>query len=261
MDPRGRTLVVYVFHEYNTRVRYFLDHALFEAADVDFVLVANDRTVWFNHVPSHVTTIVRDNLGYDFGAWSDVLLKHGYADRGYEHYIFVNSSVVGPFSNRDRWTDAFVRGLTGDVRLFGVTINCADLTDRVDPRNHAHVQSYLFAMNRDTMRDLVADGLFSTDYVDTFEAAIRDKEIRMSRLVLARGGNLGCMHAHYRGVDWRFRDRPPHAYPVRWLNDVMYPSYKGSLWTPEELCFIKGNRVPVRMNDPPPPTTSVCVTC
>lgn len=254
-----RTLVLFVYHQVNERVRGFVERAVFEAPDVDFVFIRNGVTGEGDDVAvpgpgsrsgrapwrGHVATIARDNVGYDFGGWSDALLRHGYADGDrYDHYVFVNSSVWGPFLGAhpgERWTDVFVRGLSGDVRLFGVTINCA-LT-HVDPLAFAHVQSYLFAVSRATLRELVADGIFScTEYAATLDEAVRDREVRMSRRVLARGGNLGCLHGHYRGVDWRFRDRRPADYGLTFRGDVMYPPYAHVLWTPDELVFVKAGR-------------------
>ena len=67
-----KTLVVYVFHQYNKRVQHFLDNAVFLASDVDFVVVANDPGTAIT-VPPHVTLLKRPNVGFDFGAWSHAL--------------------------------------------------------------------------------------------------------------------------------------------------------------------------------------------
>ena len=80
----------------------------------------------------------RENLGYDFGAWScaDDLYKN------YDTFIFVNSSVVGPFIPfyfDGKWSDIFLKGLNNNVRLFGSPIN-------KEYRNH--VQSYVYAMKK-----------------------------------------------------------------------------------------------------------------
>lgn len=85
--------------------------------------------------------LFRDNLGYDFGGWSEALFKDNLHEK-YENYIFVNSSVVGPFLKPDfkgRWTDIYINGLKDNVKLFGSTINTIK-----DPLNWAHVQSYIF---------------------------------------------------------------------------------------------------------------------
>ena len=68
-----KTLVVYVFHEVNNRVEHFFKNALFEDEFVDFIVVSNNKSNVFT-VPPYVKTVMRDNIGYDFGGWSEALL-------------------------------------------------------------------------------------------------------------------------------------------------------------------------------------------
>lgn len=237
-----KTLVLYVFHQYNERVEYFIKNALFEDSYVDFVFMCNDPYFdIYSKVPSYVKTFNRENKGYDFGAWSDLLLKQKYAYKPYDTYIFVNSSVKGPFMNNhigEKWTDVFKNGLTNDIQLYGVTINTIN-----DPLNKTHVQSYLYSMKQDMVHKLIEDGLFSEIYVDTFNEAIFDKEVKMSRLVLNRGGNIGCTHTYYKGIDWRFNEKKPNDYDIKFLYDIMHPKFMNKLWSIDELVFVKGNRV------------------
>jgi len=59
------------------------------------MVISNDKTIPFK-VPTYVKTMHRDNIGYDFGGWSDALLTDNLYE-GYDNFIFVNSSVLGPF--------------------------------------------------------------------------------------------------------------------------------------------------------------------
>lgn len=238
----NKTLVLYVFHKFNDRVEHFIKHAIFDAPNVNFVIMCNDPTFDIkSKVPPGVKTFNRENKGYDFGGWSDLLLKHRLAfEPSYDTYLFVNSSVIGPFMGEhadEQWTDIFRKGLNEDVKLFGVTINCCQ-----KPLTFAHVQSYLFAMSKQTVHDLIKDGLFSEKYVNNFLEAILDKEVRMSRLIIERGGNIGSTHRYYGGVDFRFKYKMPQDYNIDFLGDIMYPKHQNKLWTSDELVFIKGNR-------------------
>jgi lipopolysaccharide biosynthesis protein len=190
---------------------------------------------------SYVKTYKRENIGYDFGAWSDLLLKQGYAHKPYDYYIFANSSIIGPYMNdypNKRWTDVFTEGITDDIKLFGITINTDTQYQKGDPQKDAHVQSFLYAMRQQTVHELIQDGLFSTTYVKTFDEAVL-KEIGLFRLVIKRGGNIGSLMSYYKGIDWRSVPSTP-AKP--YLGDVMYPQHKNSTWSLNELVFIKGNR-------------------
>ena len=135
------TLVLYVFHEYNNRVGHFFNNAIFYDEDVDFIVIVNNLTLKINPgvFPSNVKFFTRDNIGSDFGGWSDALLTNNLY-KNYKYFIFVNSSVLGPFINSDykgNWIDIFINGLQeNNIKLFGSTINsmCA-------PHTNSHVQS------------------------------------------------------------------------------------------------------------------------
>ena len=91
--------------------------------------------------PNYVKFILRENKGFDFGGWSDALLTNNLY-RGYENFIFVNSSVVGPFLPpyyKGKWTDIYLNGLKDNIKLFGSTINNIH-----NPVTSSHVQSYIF---------------------------------------------------------------------------------------------------------------------
>jgi hypothetical protein len=229
----SKVLVLYLFHIYNERVEHFFKHALFNHPSTDFVVIANDLNVTFS-VPDYVKVVKRPNIGYDFGGWSDALLQENLY-RKYDKFIFVNSSVVGPhlrLGYQGLWTDLYLNELNGDVKLFGSTINtCKDA-------KKAHVQSYAFAMDRETLEYLIQCEIFSTkDYAKTFNDAIWQKEVLMSRKIIENGWNIGSFLRHYRGVDFR---RIPLS--VRPLSDIINEKQKGKLWTNEDLVFVKGNR-------------------
>ena len=68
----------------------------------------------------------RENKGFDFGAWSVGLDNINKDD--YESFIFINSSVIGPFVSDtiSPWPAKFLNQLQGDVKLTGTTINCSN---------------------------------------------------------------------------------------------------------------------------------------
>lgn len=231
-----RTLVLYVFHQMNHRVQNFIDRAIFEAEDVDFIIISNDKTIQFE-VPVYVKKFQRDNIGFDFGGWSDALLTNDLY-KNYDSFIFVNSSVVGPFIKSGRWTDVFLNAIAGNIKLVGSTINTCKKW--ADPQSHSHVQSYIFAMKRDTLDYLISVELFSnTKYPNTFIDTIFQKEIGMSRLVIKKGWNIGSLTKYYQGVDFTSEISKWKVYP---LDDYMFNEYYGIVWNEYELVFIKGNR-------------------
>ena len=233
-----KVLVLYVFHIFNDRVKHFIEKCMFQDNSIHFILISNGNNNFY--CPPYAKKLVRKNIGYDFGGWSEGVIKNHLYNK-YDRYIFVNSSIKGPFMppGYNRWTDLYINGLKDNIKLFGSTINTID-----DPINKSHVQSYIFAMDKITLRYLIDSKLFSlTNHAKTFREAITKKEILMSRLIIKKGWNIGSLFKYYDGVDFTFSTKKPKDYNFKFLNDIMYDRYKNSIWKLDELVFVKGNRV------------------
>ena len=235
-----KTLVLYVFSKYNERVKYFFENGIFKDDNVDFIIICNNKKIKFE-VPSYCKKLSRKNIGFDFGGWSDALLQNKLY-LNYDHFIFINSSVIGPFVPSyftGKWTDIYINGLKDNVKLFGSTINTID-----NPLVQSHVQSYIFCMNKETLEYLIKCEIFSvTNYAKTFYGdAIWQKEVLMSRKIIENNWNIGSLFQYYNNVDFTFKTKSPSEYKLNFLNDIMWPYYYNKLWNKYELVFIKGNR-------------------
>lgn len=243
------TLVIFVFHELNDSVNNFIKNAVFVSDDTDFVIVSNGGSsikvlTSVNAViisdgsrritlPSHVKFLSRPNIGHDFGAWSDGLLIDDLY-QNYQNFIFVNSSIDGPFNRDSLWTQTLLNGLSSTVKLFGCTINTC-----LKPNECAHVQSYAFAMDKEALEYLIQCEIFSnTKYISNKHDVIWMKEIGMSRKIIQRGWNIGSLLKCYEGIDWTL----PYPIEKPFFDDIMYPRFENIYWKKEELVFIKGNR-------------------
>jgi len=240
-----KTLVLYVFHRYNERVEYFIKNAIFLDPDIDFMIINNGDTVEFT-IPDYVIYFKTINQGFDFGGWSKGLLYNDLY-KGYDSFIFVNSSVMGPYLPsyfKGKWTDIYLDGLTDSVKLFGSTINSGFINIPNDPENYSHIQSYIFAMNLETLSFLISKEIFSLEnFSPTLLDAVKEKELRMSRLIIENGWNIGCLMNYYKGVDFRFLASNPSDYKP-FLGEVMtVKNFSDKLFNNfYELVFIKGNR-------------------
>jgi hypothetical protein len=202
-------------------------------------MVCNDLDIEFS-VPEYVFKLQRENIGYDFGGWSDALLENNIYIN-YDYFIFVNSSVIGPFLPVDhsgKWTDIYIHGLTNNIKLFGSTINTIN-----NPLQWAHVQSYIFSMNRETLDYLIDCDIFSlTNYSKDFRETVYKKEVLMSRNIIEAGWNIGSLLKRYQGVDFTFKNKQPSDYKERFISDMMSERFRRRWWFEDEVVFIKGNR-------------------
>ena len=127
MQTNNKYVCIYAYYEKNEKYKqnltYFLNNGgLLE--DVDYYFVINgDSSVIFPE-KNNIKIIKRENIGFDFGAWSHVLNNH--IDKLYDYYIFINSSVIGPYLNENNtnWLDKFMELFNKpDVKMVGSTIN------------------------------------------------------------------------------------------------------------------------------------------
>ncbi len=88
---------------------------------------------------SGIRVLVRDNIGYDFGAWKDAIVKY-VLDSGddYDELVLTNDSYFGPFGGWENVFDTMgSRGLDFWGMTKGTSYNYEDI------RVPVHIQSYL----------------------------------------------------------------------------------------------------------------------
>ena len=244
-----KTLVIYVFHKYNQYVKLFVEKCFFQDDSIDFVIVANIPGFDFSiikNLPPYVKQITRENVGWDNGGYSEALFfEDNY--KKYKDFVFVNSTVIGPFMPsycKERWTSVLTNGLVDDIHCFGTMIN----TEK-DPLNKAHVQSCCFALTKEGVKALIDSEIFSTDpnkQYSTHHETIMYKEILMSRVILNKGWNIGCLFPGFKGIDFKFIKKKPQDYKDQhkflYAGDMMYPKFRYTVWDPYQIVFYKGNR-------------------
>ena len=241
MPEYEKTLILYTFHKKTKYVEYFIKYAIFKHPNIDFLLIVNSKYARIT-VPDYVNVIYRDNIGYDFGAWSEVLLTQD-AYKKYDYFIFANSSIIGPFlkpEDTQKWPSYYINGLknNNNVKLFGSTIN----TIR-DPLL-SHIQSYIFSLDKEALIYLIKCDIFSTtNYAKTMDETIWKKELLMSRRIIENGWNIGSLLDYYKEVDFTFKTKGINEYPSDFfLDGLIYEYWNNKLWTPSSVVFVKNNR-------------------
>jgi hypothetical protein len=105
-----------------------------------------------------VLVLPKENDCMDFGGWRYALDRLPWRNGTYGHFVFMNSSVRGPFlptymPRSIHWTTLFTRYITdpslgpGPVKLVGTTINCYYAP---------HVQSMLWVTDLVLLHSFVA---------------------------------------------------------------------------------------------------------
>jgi len=234
-DINNKTLVLYVFHQDNFNLKYFIKNGIFKDENTDFLLICNNKNIKID-IPDFVKIIFRENIGYDFGAWSDALLTNNLYTK-YNNFIFINSSVLGPFVPiyyKNKWTNIFIDGLTDTIKLYGSTINTCSL-NRCEITLDSHVQSYAFCMDKNTLEYLISKEIFSkTNLSLSHTDTVINKEIQMSREIINNNWNIGCILHIYNNIDFR-----TYTNNVLQLNDTTNLKYFNEYLHPYEVIFIK----------------------
>lgn len=230
---------MYAYYEKNEQylenLRYFLKNVIVKNPPIDFFVIINGKCS-IKTFPRNVRVIHRENKGFDFGAFSHCISKH--MKRTYDYYIFLNSSVRGPFPKDIDWVHAFLNLFNNDVKLVGTSINLLD--------GLPHVQSQFFVLDKEGFSYLKDEHKFFDEKDPVFDSQdineiIWSKEIRMSSLILEKGWNINAILMNYKNRDYRKLKK--NINPTG--PDPFFPnSYWGRSILPEEAIFFKINRFP-----------------
>lgn len=229
--------VIYTFHEYNPNVEFFIKYGLFDSEKIHFYIVINSTDITINlNQYRNIKTYNRNNFGHDFGAWSYCLFQKTLGQESlvkdsYDYYIFINSSVKGPFLpvwyNEKDWTKLFVKHINNDLKLFGTSIGNYD--------NNVHVQSMLLVTDKIGLKIGIDNNIFDKEpkSMDRWDVIVQ-KELGFSKFILSNGYNIGCLLASFQDVDFRVQ-----KIFINNLNVFGHDDYYGIEVHPYEVIFIK----------------------
>lgn len=250
-------LVIYAYYEkdgmYRDNLCFFLKQGLCD--ECDYIFVLNGKCSVYIPDRPNIRVLKRDNTHYDFGAWHYALLHPTTNIKNYEYFLFLNTSVRGPFLARyvkTKWHEAFTDLLVGDVKLVGTTINIlnnptsehSQLFEKMSglPRPHTHVQSQFFAMDCECLQFLLYNtDLFSNYDYNGMTEFIARKEIMMSQLVIKNGWNITAILPEYQDINFRQLKYDTDTSYMQ-TDPCWHRSCFGRTLHPYECIFIKTNR-------------------
>jgi hypothetical protein len=202
---------IYAYYEkdnlYKSNFQYFLENGLLN--NVDYYIVINGYHTINIPKRNNITILIRENKGYDFGAYSYVIKK---LNKNYDYYIFLNATVKGPYlDNKNNWLEIFLSLFNANVKLVGSSICYTNINNKlkdiiVDKDNIYFVQTPFFIIKHDFLMYLNNLDFFNEDELNNItdlEYVIFNKEIKLSYLCYKFGGNINCYLEKYRNLDYR----------------------------------------------------------
>ncbi|SMQ50608.1 unnamed protein product [Zymoseptoria tritici ST99CH_3D7] len=250
----SRDLILYSYHETAEsllNLAFFRAHALHSAADFIFML-NGAHTLDLSSLTSfpNVRVIERDNRCFDLGGFYEILTGNTTLTEIYKRYIFINSSLRGPFfppwADKTCWSDAYWDKLDEKTKLVGMSWNCANGIPYPP-----HLQSMILAFSHETLMDTLLPNMKCYENMDS---AVRDGETRLAGLIAESGGNVYAMEGRF-GAHAGVGGKDTEKF-LEWCvdgegtveghgggNDVLHTgNYEGSSLHPYETIFAKTNR-------------------
>ena len=266
-SEKAKILVIYAYYEkdeiYKNNLEFFLKKGIYDNDDkCDYIIVVNGESsvrMPHNMYRPNVKVLYRENTHHDFGAYDFALKSLSKEEyQSYIYYLFLNTSVRGPFMPQYtklvpqiKWYEPFINLIKNDTKLVGTTINIlnsphsehSQIFERMTgfKRPHTHLQSMMFAMDRECLEFLINKHLFDSTNYNNMTEFIALKEIMMSQLVLKNNWNISCIIPEYQNIDYRTLTHDINF--SSYNHDPCFPnSCFGRTIHPYECIFIKTNR-------------------
>jgi len=247
LTTSSRTLIVYVYGKSHAlaeqNLAFFIRTAVRQShhADYYFILQQIDNKIFdetkLPTLPSNAHYVQHENKCFDIGTigW---FLSIGMIDKNrYKYFIFLNSSVRGPFVvsyyDSSVWYTIFTRRLNDHIKLVGCTINC-----QIAP----HVQSYLWALSLETLDFLLKNNTVFTCH-GSMVGTISKAEIGASQMLLDSGYGIDSLMRKYQGMDFRY-NRSTNC--VDKINPTFNKAANGITLDPYEVVFVKIKGLPAQ---------------
>jgi hypothetical protein len=213
-----KTLILYCTHIINESLLYFINRGIIENNDYYYYFIFNNPAITPPETllnKKNINIIVRNNIGYDFGGWSHVLLtningKPMYLD--YDYFILLNGTCTGPILplyciNTD-WVEVFCKNITDEVKLFGPTINIW--------KNLKHVQSYFLCTDKIGIKIGIDNNIIRHNNIIVKNGAdkwkiVHDFEIKYSQVIMKNGYIIGHLPDGRHPIEVIFYKYDKHA--------------------------------------------------
>jgi len=246
--------VVYHYFEKNLNYRdnliFFLSVGILDQHDY-YIVIAGECTVNFP-AKDNVFFIKTENKNNDYGGYSEFIKTQNI--KNYDFFIFINSSVRGPFLPSHTpldWTTPFIRKLCNKTHLVGSTINLLPTSSIHSKifRNkflysppYTHVQTTSYALTAEALQHLIYIDFYDNDRLMSKKEVIAFYELRLSREIIKKGWNFSSLLPFYDAIDYRHQNAIIDNFSAKDGDLLFKKSFFARTLNPYEIIFIKVNR-------------------
>ena len=205
---------------------------------------------------SNIAYFYAKNQNFDYGGYAQAI-KDLKFETNYAHFIFVNSSVRGPFlpaHSQKIWANNLLELYLENIGIVGTAISLTPSHHAISKMYHekygyaeqnknilAHVQSTCYVLSQPVLCSLINEGFYDVHESLSKDETVRDYEMRLSQNLLGRGLNLKCMLPEYNKPDYRSLSHEINP-SSREGDSGFENSYFGRTVHPYEAMFIKTSR-------------------
>ena len=245
--------VVYSYCELGTQcqrrinnLKFFIKHGMILDGTTNYYFIINGHKLSVD-IPKHesIKIFKRDNKGFDFGGYSQLIDFKVIDIDKYTNFFFLNDSVMGPFmfdwaKEHTDWRKVFVNLLDKETKIAGPTIN--------NYSGRAHINSECFIVDRKGLDIGIESGVFSNKWYTTpgiiKDTICQECEVKYSQEILDRGFNIKCLMLSYKDIDFREKrgDSSLNANRRKGGDPFYNNQYFGFNVNPYEIIFFKSNR-------------------
>ncbi|CAF3374311.1 unnamed protein product [Rotaria sp. Silwood2] len=245
----GRVLVIYIWANIDIQalgnLEFLISYGVHPSQPADYYFIlqqVNNMAVNESRLPklpSNAHYIQHINECYDFGTVGWFLSQNIINTTLYKYFIFMNSSVRGPFfvtyfdDEYMWWFTIFTKRLNDEIKLVGCTISC---------EREPHVQSYLLVTDQVGFSILTGNQSKVFNCKNGYNDAVTNGEITTSRLILHANYQIASLQTKYQGWDfrkeehWNCNNRLSPTYTDRAVDGISHDPY--------ELVFVKYKGLP-----------------
>ncbi len=231
----NKILIIYAYYkDTNNNFNFFLKNGITNNPNHEFVVIHHidsDNEPELKTLGKNIKVIRKKNIGFDFGAWGHYI--HSIPYNNYDYFIFINTSVRGPFiprwcSKMYNWADLMVSSINENIKLVGPTINYMF---------NPHIQSMAWATDKIGLKLLIDKNILVPNLQFTnIQDVIVNHEVKMSKVILDAGYDIFAFQISEEV------NQSKHRSNIKIHDDIHFENQYYSLTiNPFEVMFVKTN--------------------